>query len=77
MQMGARALADTLRRRFPAAGSELETDLVECETACNDDLLMPKKALAMVQKLSRWEAFFAEEAAAGAKHNVEARRKAG
>jgi translation initiation factor 1 (eIF-1/SUI1) len=77
MQMDARSLADALRRRFPAAGAELETDLVECETACNDDLLVPKKALAIVQKLSRWETFFADQAAAGAKHAGEPRRKAG
>jgi hypothetical protein len=77
MQMDARALADALRRRFPAAGAELEKDLTECESACNDDLLMPKKALALVQKLSQWGEFFAEVAAAGAKHNAEQRRMAG
>jgi len=77
MQLDARALADALRRRFPAAGVELETDLVECESACRDDFLVPKKALALVQKLSRWEEFFAEEAAAGAKHAADPRRKAG
>lgn len=77
MQMDARVLADALRRRFPAAGAELEADLVECESACNDDLLAPKKALALVQKLSRWGEFFAEQAAAGARHAGEPRRKAG
>ncbi|MGP8252320.1 MAG: DUF4350 domain-containing protein [Terracidiphilus sp.] len=77
MQMDARAVADALRRRFPAAGAELETDLAECESACNDDLLAPKKALALVQKLSRWGEFFAQQAAAGAKHLTEPRRKAG
>jgi hypothetical protein len=71
MQMDARALADALRRRFPAAGAELETDLAECESACNDDMLVAKKALALVQKLSRWSEFFAEESATGAKHNAE------
>jgi translation initiation factor 1 (eIF-1/SUI1) len=77
MQMDARSLADALRRRFPATGAELEKDLAECESACNDDLLAPKKALALVQKLSRWGEFFAEQAAAGAKHNIEPRSKAG
>ncbi|MFZ0301123.1 MAG: DUF4350 domain-containing protein [Terracidiphilus sp.] len=77
MQMDARALADAMRRRFPAAGAELETDLAECESACNDDLLAPKKALALVQKLSRWGEFFAEQSAAGARHAGEPRRKAG
>jgi hypothetical protein len=77
MQMDARALADALRRRFPAAGAELETDLAECESACSDDFLMPKKALALVQKLSRWSEFFAEQAAAGAKHAGQQQRKAG
>lgn len=65
MKMDARMLADALRRRFPATGAELETDLAECESACNDDLLVPKKALALVQKLSRWSEFFAEQSAAG------------
>ena len=76
MQMSARELADALRRRFPAAGAELETDLAECESACDDDFLSPKKALALVQKLSRWGEFFAEQAAAGVKHDAEPRRKA-
>jgi hypothetical protein len=77
MQMDARALADALRRRFPAAGADLEKDLAECESACNDDLLAPKKALALVQKLNRWSEFFAEQAAAGAQQAGEPRRKAG
>jgi hypothetical protein len=77
MAMDARALADALRRRFPVAGAELEADLTECQSAGNDDFLMPKKALALVQKLSRWSEFFAEQAAAGAKRNIEPRRKAG
>jgi hypothetical protein len=76
MQMNARELADALRRRFPAAAAELETDLAECESACDDDFLSPKKALALVQKLSRWGEFFAEQAAAGVKHDAEPRRKA-
>ncbi len=77
MQMDARSLADALRRRFPAAGAELEKDLAECETACNDDFLVPKKALALVQKLSRWGEFFAEQSAAGMSRSSEPRRKAG
>jgi len=77
MRMDARSLADALRRRFPAAGAELEADLAECESACNDDFLVPKKALALVQKLGHWSEFFAGQSAAGAKHMAEPRRKAG
>jgi Domain of unknown function (DUF4350) len=77
LQMDARSLADALRRRFPAAGAELEADLAECESARNDDLLMPKKALALVQKLSRWGEFFAEQAAAGVKRAAVTRKMAG
>jgi hypothetical protein len=77
MQMDARALADVLRRRIPAEAAGLETDLAECESACNDDFLTPKKALALVQKLSRWGEFFAEQARARAKHTAGSERKIG
>jgi hypothetical protein len=77
MQMDAGALADALLRRFPAAGADLESDLTECESACNDDFLVPKRALVLVQKLGRWGEFFREQAAVGAKHEPEPRRMAG
>jgi hypothetical protein len=77
MQMSARELADALRRRFPTAAAQLETDLAECESACNDDFLAPKNALALVQKLSRWGEYFREQGAAAAKHRLEPRRKTG
>ncbi|HUB51682.1 MAG TPA: DUF4350 domain-containing protein [Terracidiphilus sp.] len=77
MQMDARAMADALRRRFPAAGTELEKDLAECESACSDDFLAAKQALALVQKLGRWGEFFREQAAASAKHEAEPRRMNG
>jgi hypothetical protein len=53
MQMNAAELAAALRRRFPQAGAELETDLVAGEEARWDDALNPKRALALVQALSR------------------------
>jgi hypothetical protein len=74
MQMDARTLADALRRRFPAAGAELEADLAACESASNDDFLAAKQALALVQKLGRWVEFFQEQAAAGVKHEIAPRR---
>jgi hypothetical protein len=77
MQMSARELADALRTRFPAASAALESDLAECESACNDDFLVPKKALALVQKLSQWGEFFAEQAAPGAKLEAESHKMAG
>ena len=77
MRMDARGLADALRRRFPAAGVELEKDLAECESACNDDFLASKQALALVQKLGRWGEFFKVQAAVGAKHEGEPQRMRG
>ena len=77
MQMDAHSLAGALRNRFPAAGPDLENDLAECESAFHDDLLQPKKALAMVQKLSRWEEFFAAQSSVGAKPAPELRQLAG
>jgi len=76
-QMSARELAFALRRRFPEAAKELESDLEQCEAACNDDFLAQKMALALVQKLSKWGEFFAEKSAAGAQLAAEPRKKAG
>ena len=59
MQMDAAELAAALRRRFPQADAELETDLAAGEEARWDDALHPKRALALVQALSRHEEFFA------------------
>ena len=53
MQMGAVELAAALRRRFPQADAELETDLLAGEEARRDDALNPRRALALVQALSR------------------------
>jgi hypothetical protein len=53
MQMSASELAAALRRRFPQAGAELETDMMAGEQARWDDALNPKHALALVQALSR------------------------
>ncbi len=52
-KMSAEELGHTLRRRFPHAPAELEKDLTDCEEAMADDKLVPKKALALVQALSR------------------------
>src|SRR5208283_3830728 len=51
--MSAQELASALRRRFPQTGAELEKDLAGCEEAVRDDRLHPKRALALVQTLSR------------------------
>jgi hypothetical protein len=52
-KMSAEELGHALRRRFPQAAAELEGDLADCEAAVGDDKLQPKKALALVQALSR------------------------
>lgn len=66
MQMSAVELAAALRRRFPQADAELETDLAAGEEARWDDALLPKRALALVQALSRHEEFFFAAVKAGA-----------
>jgi hypothetical protein len=53
LRWSAAEVAATLRRRFPQASPELEADLEACAEAVNDDLLPPKKALALVQALDR------------------------
>ena len=52
-RMSAAELGTVLRRRFPAAPAALEKDLADSEEAVTDDKLAPKKALALVQALSR------------------------
>jgi hypothetical protein len=52
-KMSAEEMGAALRRRFPKAAAELEKDLADCESAVTDDKLQPKKALALVQALSR------------------------
>lgn len=52
-KMSAEDLGFVLRRRFPQAPETLEKDLAECEEAAGNDALQPKKALALVQTLSR------------------------
>jgi hypothetical protein len=52
-KMSAAELGIALRRRFPRAPETLEKDLAECEEAVGSDALQPKKALALVQALSR------------------------
>lgn len=53
LQMNAEELSAVLRRRFPQTSDELEADLTACEEAGMSDTLIPKRALALVQMLSR------------------------
>jgi hypothetical protein len=52
-RMSAQELGNALRRRFPQAAVGLETDLADCEEALTSDKLQPRRALALVQALSR------------------------
>jgi hypothetical protein len=52
-KMSAEELGLALRRRFPRGPEALEKDLAECEEVIGSDNLQPKKALALVQALSR------------------------
>jgi hypothetical protein len=52
-KMSAHDLASALRRRFPQAPKDLEKDLADCEESAGDDRLDPKRALQLVQALSR------------------------
>jgi uncharacterized protein DUF4350 len=52
-KMSAEELAAALKRRFPQTSPELEKDLKDCENAVKEDQLQPKRALALVQTLSR------------------------
>jgi hypothetical protein len=52
-KISAKDLGLALRRRFPQAPDTLEKDLTECEQAIGNETLQPKKALALVQALSR------------------------
>ncbi len=54
-QMRAGELALALRHRFPQVSAELEADLAAGEEAAHNDALEPKRALALVQALSRRE----------------------
>ena len=64
-KMSADELSLALRRRFPRAAAGLEKDLADCEEAITDDKLQPKKALALVQTLSRHEEALDAAARAG------------
>jgi hypothetical protein len=52
-KLSATEVAATLRRRFPRTSPDLEKDLADCETALSDPKLHPKRALQLVQALSR------------------------
>ena len=49
--MSAADIAAAIRRRFPAADSTLEVDLLACEEATSTDKLPPREALRLVQTL--------------------------
>ena len=53
VKLSAEELGISVRRRFPQADEALEKDLAECQEAMKNDALEPKKALALVQTLSR------------------------
>jgi hypothetical protein len=53
LQMSAAELAGALRARFPQAPPEIDEDLATCEQEMHNDQLGPKRALALVQTLSR------------------------
>ncbi len=65
LQMNAEELGAALRRRFPQASAELETDLKEGEERAKDDSLTAKEALKVVQALSRQMEALEEAARAG------------
>ncbi|MGB0053413.1 MAG: hypothetical protein WBQ02_14300, partial [Terracidiphilus sp.] len=52
-KLSAAELAAALQRRFPQTSADLEKDLTDCEEAVKDDKLQPKRALLLVQTLSR------------------------
>ncbi len=63
--ISADGLGVALRRRFPRAGEALEKDLADCQAAMGNETLQPKKALALVQALSRHSEALEAEARAG------------
>jgi hypothetical protein len=62
--MGAAELAATIRRRFPQADANLETDLAACEEAAWGETISPGEALKLVQTLHGHQ----EKLIAGVKH---------
>ncbi len=64
-RMSAEDLGIALRRRFPQAGKDLEKNLADCEEAMRTDKLLPKRALVLVQALSRYSEEFEAAARAG------------
>jgi hypothetical protein len=57
-RMSAEDLGVALRRRFPQAGKDLEKNLADCDEAMRNDKLLPKRALVLVQALSRYSEEF-------------------
>lgn len=55
VKLSAGELLEILERRFGAAIQGMKEDLLEVETACEDDQLKPAKALELVQLLHRHE----------------------
>ena len=65
-RLGAAELGSALRRRFPAADSSLEADLVTCEKAASSDRLSSREALRLVQRLATHQDKLSRAAKAGA-----------
>jgi hypothetical protein len=55
-KIGASELAAVLRRRFPAAGPDLERDMIACEESMSNETISPREALRLVQLLERHQA---------------------
>jgi hypothetical protein len=55
-KIGAADLTAILRRRFPAASPDLESDLIGCEEAMDNEALSPREALRLVQLLEKHQA---------------------
>jgi hypothetical protein len=62
--MGAAELAVAIRRRFPQADADLESDLAACEEAAWSEAIEPGEALKLIQKLYAHQ----EKLTASAKH---------
>lgn len=74
--MPAAELAAALLRRFPAAGAQLESDLLAAESAQQDDALQPRAALALVQALQAHQQSLAAAAHAGRSTDFTAKERA-
>jgi hypothetical protein len=70
-KMSAAELSAVLRRRFPSAGTDLESDLKKCEESMKDEALSPREALRLVQLLERHQVELDAAARPGSPHPEE------